>query len=138
VTKRMPVRSPHAQLGDVKRFHEDFYPNTAEELAADRASLQQHSEEACNSIDLGRMSIATMPNEILVQIITHLTEPVMPHYQNVDGKAASYFLRLWEFRTPTYEIEGELYGEQKCDVLKALTINKFDEMDLQGVWWIPW
>ena len=83
------------------------------------------------------MSIANMPNEILVQIITHLTEPVMPHYQNVDGKTASYFLRLWEFRTSTYEIEGELYDEQKCDVLKALTINKFDEMDLQGVWWIP-
>ena len=30
----MPERSQHAQLGDVKQFHEDFYPNTAEELAA--------------------------------------------------------------------------------------------------------
>ena len=103
-------------------FHEDLHPNTAQGLAVDRASLQQHSEEACNSIDLGRMSKENMPNEVMVNILTHLTEPVMPHYQSLDGKAASYFLRLWEFRTPTYEIEGELYGEQKCDVLKALTL----------------
>ena len=68
----MPVRSPHAQLGDVKQFHEDFYPNTAEELAADRASLQRHSEEACSSIDLGRMSKENMPNDGTVKILTHL------------------------------------------------------------------
>ena len=79
-----------------------------------------------------------MPNEVMVNILTHLTEPVMPHYQNLDGKAASYFLRLFEFRTPTGELEGELYGEQKCDVLKVLTTNNFDEMDLQGNWFIPW
>ena len=36
---------------------------------------------------------------------------------------------LREFRTPTYEIEDELYGEQKGEVLKALTINNFGEMD---------
>ena len=134
----MPERSQHAQLGDVKQFHEDLHPNTAQGLAVDRASLQQHSEEACKSIDLGRMSNENMPNEVMVNILAHLTEPVMPHYQNLDGKAASYFLRLWEFRTPTYEIEGLLYGEHKCDVLKALTINNFGEMDLQGNWWIPW
>ena len=136
--KEMPTRRPHAQLGDVKQLHEDFYPNTAEELAADRASLQQHSKEACNSIDLGRMSTENMPNEVMVKILTHLTEPVMPHYQNLDGKAASYFLRLSEFRTPTYEIEGELYGEQKCDVLKVLTTDEYDDLDLQDNWWIPW
>ena len=136
--KEMPTRRPHAQLGDVKQLHEDFYPNTAEELAADRASLQQHSKEACNSIDLGRMSKENMPNEVMVKILTHLTEPVMPHYQNLDGKAASYFLRLSEFRTPTYEIEGELYGEQKCDVLKVLTTDEYDDLDLQDNWWIPW
>ena len=85
----MPERCGHACLGDVKMLHEVMYPNTAEELAADRASLQQHSEEACNSIDLGRMSKENMPNEVMVNILTHLTEPVMPHYQNLDGKAAS-------------------------------------------------
>ena len=84
------------------------------------------------------MSIENMPNEVMVNILMHLTEHVMPHYQNLDGKVASYFLQLREFRTPTYEIEGELYGEPKCDVLKALTINHFGEMDLQGNWWIPW
>ena len=84
------------------------------------------------------MSKEDMPNEVMVSILTHLTEPVVPHYQNLDGKAASYFLRLFEFRTPTYEIGGEPYGGHKCDVLKALTINHFDEMDLQGNWWIPW
>ena len=135
--KEMPHRSPHAKLGDVKQFHEDFHL-CAEEAAADRVVIQNHAEQACNSIDLGRMSNENMPNEVMVNILTHLTEPVMPHYQNLDGKAASYFLRLFQFRTPTYEIEGELYGEHKCDVLKALTINNFDEMDLQGNWWIPW
>ena len=84
------------------------------------------------------MSKENMPNEVMVNILTHLTEPVMPHYQILDGKAASYFLRLFEFRTPTHEIEGELCGEHKCDVLKALTINNFDEMYLQGNWWIPY
>ena len=133
----MPHRSPHAKLGDVKQFHEDFHL-CAEEAAADRVVIQNHDEQACNSIDLGRMSNENMPNEVMVNILTHLTEPVMPHYQSLDGKAASYFLRLFQFRTPTYEIEGELYGEHKCDVLKALTINNFDEMDLQGNWWIPW
>lgn len=135
--KKMPGRSPHAQLGDVKQFREDFYLS-AEESAADKVLIQKHAEEACNSIDLGRMSKENMPNEIMVNILTHLTEPVMPHYQNLDGKAASYFLRLFEFRTPTGELEGELYGEQKCDVLKVLTTNNFDEMDLRGNWFIPW
>ena len=106
----MPHRSPHAKLGDVKQFHEDFHL-CAEEAAADRVVIQNHAEQACNSIDLGRMSNENMPNEVMVNILTHLTEPVMPHYQNLDGKAASYFLRLFQFRTPTYEIEGELYGE---------------------------
>lgn len=133
----MPHRSPHAHLGDVKQFHQDFHLS-AEEEAADKVAIQKHAEEACNSIDLGRMSKENMPNEVMVNILTHLTEPVMPHYQNLDGKAASYFLRLFEFRTPTYEIEGELYGEDKCDVLKALTVIDFDEMDLQGNWWIPY
>ena len=137
VPKEMPNRSHHAQLGDVKQFREDFYLS-AEESAADKVLIQKHAEEACNSIDLGRMSKENMPNEVMVNILTHLTEPVMPHYQNLDGKAASYFLRLFEFRTPTEEIEGELYGEHKCDVLKVLTINNFDEVDLQGNWWIPW
>ena len=84
------------------------------------------------------MSIENMPNEVMVNILTHLTEPVKPHYQSLVGNAASHFLGLWEFRTPTYEIEGELYGEQKWDVLKTLTINNFGEMDLQGNWWIHW
>ena len=74
----MPERSQHAQLGDVKQFHEDLHPNTAQGLAVDRASLQQHSEEACKSIDLGRMSNENMPNEVMVNILAHLTEPVMP------------------------------------------------------------
>ena len=79
-----------------------------------------------------------MSNGVMINILTHLTEPVMPHYANQDGKAASYFLRLWEFRTPTHEFEGELYGERKCDVLKVLTSNDFEEIDLQGNWWIPY
>ena len=77
------------------------------------------------------MSKENMPREVMVNILTHLTEPVMPHYQNLDGKALAYFLRLLEFRTPTCEIEGELYGEQKCDVLKVLTTNEYDDLDLQ-------
>ena len=85
----MPERSQYAYLGDVKMLHELLHPNIAEELAADRALVQQHAEEACNSIDLGRMSKENMPNEVMVNILTHLTEPVMPHYQNLDGKAAS-------------------------------------------------
>ena len=91
--KKMPGRSPHAQLGDVKQFREDFHLS-AEESAADKVLIQKHAEEACNSIDLGRMSKENMPNEIMVNILTHLTEPVMPHYQNLDGKAASYLERM--------------------------------------------
>ena len=62
----------------------------------------------------------------------------MPHHANQDGKAASYVLRLWELRTPTYEAAGELYGERKVDVLKVLTSNEFEEIDLQDTWWIPY
>ena len=57
---------------------------------------------------------------------------------NQDGKAVSYFLRLWGLRNPTYEYEGCLHGEAKCDVLKVLTTNKYNDLDLQGQWWIPW
>ena len=134
----MPERSPHSYLGDVKQLHEISYPNTVEERDADRELVRQHAKEACDSIDLGRFSKQLMSDDVMHNIIRHLTEPVMPHYQNQDGKAASYFLRLWEFRTPTEEIEGGLYGEQKCDVLKVLTTNDFTEMCLQDNWWIPW
>ena len=71
-----------------------------------------------------------MSNDVMANILTHLTEPVVPHYANQDGKAASHFLRLWEFRTPTYEVEGELYSERKVDVLKVLTSSEFEEIDL--------
>ena len=108
------------------------------ESVADRVVIQKHAIETYNSIDLGRMSKEVMPNEAMGNIRTHSTEPVMPHYQNLDGEAASYFLRLFEFRTPTYKIDGELYGKHTGDVLKALTINNLDEMDLPGNWWIPW
>ena len=51
-------------------------------------------------------------------------------YENLDGKVASYFLQLWEFRTPTYEVEGELYDERKCDLLKVWTSTDFEEIEL--------
>jgi hypothetical protein len=115
--------SPHALLGGVKQLHEISYPNNEAERAADRELVQRHSEEACKSIDLGRLSKEVMSNDVMANILTHLTEPVVPHYANQDGKAASYFLRLCELRTPTYEVAGELYGERKVDVdvLEVLT-----------------
>ena len=134
----MPEWSPHALLGEVKQLHEMSYPNTEEERAEDKELVQRHAEEACDSINLGRFSKQLMSDDTIHNIIAHLTEPVVPHYENLDGKAASYFLRLWEFCTPTYEFEGELYGQRKCDVLKVLTSNDFEEIDLQGKWWIPY
>ena len=133
----MPQASPFAYLGEVKQCHEEPYFNSEAERAADRELVQRHAEEACDSINLGRFSKQLMPDSVIHNIITHLTEPVMPLYKDLDGKAASYFLRLWEFRNPTYEIDGALYGERKCDVLKVLTSTNFDEIDLQGNWWIP-
>ena len=133
----MPQASPHAHLGEVKQCHEEFYFNSEAERAADRELVQRHAEEACDSINLGRFSKQLMPDIVIHNIITHLTEPVMPLYKDLDGKAASYFLRLWEFRNPTYELDGELCGERKCDVLKVLTSTDFGEIDLQGNWWIP-
>ena len=109
----MPQWSPHALFGGVKQLHEMSCPNNEAERAADRELVQRHSEEACNSFDLGRFSKEVMSNDVMANILTHLTELVVPHYANQDGKAASYFLRLWEFRTPTYEVEGELCGERR-------------------------
>ena len=100
----MPQWSPHALLGGVKQLYKISYPNNEAERAADRELVQRHSEEACKSIDLGRLSKEVMSNDVMANILTHLTEPVVPHYANQDGKAASYFLRLWELWTPTYEV----------------------------------
>jgi hypothetical protein len=144
----MPERSPHANLGEVKQLHEELYPETDEEREADRDLVYQHAEEACDCINLGRFSKLQMPNEVIQILICIMTETGPPmHYSsenqslvspNQDGKAVSYFLRLWEFRNPTYEIEGCLHGEDKLDVLKVLTTNEYGDLDLQGQWWIPW
>lgn len=134
----MPQDSPHAYLGEVKQYHEEYYLNTAEEKTIDRDLVQTHSEEACHSINLGRFSKQLMPEEVIKNIIEQLHEPVCPRYRNLDGQAMSYFLRLWEFRNPTYEVEGLLYGERKCDVLKVLTSNAFGEINLQSMWWLEY
>ena len=136
--KRMLVRGPHVQLGPVKQPYGDFYPNTAGGLAADRASLQRHFRGACDSIDLGGVAREDMPNGTMAKILPHLTKPVVPHYQNLDGWATPYFLRLFGPQAPTYEIEGELYGGHKCGVLGALTINNFGGVGRQGNWWVCW
>ena len=133
----MAQTSTRAYLGEVKHYHEEWYFNSEAERAADRELVQRHSEEACDSINLGRFSKQLMPDSVIHNIITHLTEPVMPLYKDLDGKAASYFLRLWEFRNPTFELHGELYGERKCDVLKVLQSTSFEEIGLQANWWLP-
>jgi hypothetical protein len=144
----MPHRSLSARIGEVKQLHEELYPETAEEREEDRDLIYQHAEEACDCINLGRFSKLQMPNEVMQNLICIMSETGPPmHYSdenqslvspNQDGKAVSYFLRLWEFRNPTYEYEGCLHGEAKCDVLKVLTTNKYNDLDLQGQWWIPW
>ena len=144
----MPHRSWSATLGEVKQLHEELYPETNEEREADRDLICQHAEEACDCINLGRFSKLQMPKNVMQNLICIMTETGPPmHYSdenqslvspNQDGKAVSYFLRLWEFRNPTYEIEGCLHGEDKLDVLKVLTTNNYDDLDLQGQWWIPW
>ena len=143
----MPHRSWSATLGQVKQLHEELYPETNEEREADRDLICQHAEEACDCINLGRFSKLQMPKNVMQNLICIMTETGPPmHYSdenqslvspNRDGKAVSYFLRLWEFRNPTHEYEGCLHGEAKCDVLKVLTINEYDDLDLQGQWWIP-
>ena len=144
----MPGRSPHANLGEVKQLHEELYHEAAEEREGDRDLIYQHAEEACDCINLGSFSKLQMPKEVMQNLICIMSEtgPAM-HYSdenqslvtpNQDGKAVSYFLRLWEFRNPTYKYEGCLHGEAKCDVLKVLTSNKYNDLDLQGQWWIPW
>lgn len=143
-----PERRRNAYLGDVKQLHEHLYPNTEEECNISRDLVAKHAEEACDSINLGRFSKQMMPHDVMQNLICIMSETGPPmHYSeenqslvspNQDGKAVSYFLRLWELRTPTYEIEGCLHGEAKCDVLKVLTTNKYEDLDLQGQWWIPW
>ena len=143
-----PERRRNAYLGDVKQLHEHLYPNTEEECNISRELVHRHAEEACDSINLGRFSKQMMPHDVMQNLICIMSETGPPmHYSeenqslvspNQDGKAVSYFLRLWELRTPTYEIEGCLHGEAKCDVLKVLTSNEYDDLDLQDQWWIPW
>jgi hypothetical protein len=89
----MPQDNPHAYLGEVKQCHEEYYLNTAEEKTIDRDLVQTHSEEACNSINLGRFSKQVMPEEVIEKITEQLHEPVCPRYRNLDGQAMSYFLR---------------------------------------------
>ena len=102
--------------------------------------VQKHAEEACDSINLGRFSKQQMPQEVIQNLICIMSETGPPmHYStenqtgpNQDGKAVSYFLRLSEFRNPTYEVEGCLHGEHKCDVLKVLTSNKCGSAGLKS------
>ena len=129
-----PERSMYAYLGDVKQLHEYEYPNTDEECNISRDLVAKHAEEACDSINLGRFSKQMMPHDVMQNLICIMSETGPPmHYSeenqskvspNQDGKAVSYFLRLWELRNPTYQIEGILHGEAKCDVLKVLTTTK--------------
>ena len=143
-----PERRRNAYLGGIKQLHEHLYPNTEEECNISRELVYRHAEEACDSINLGRFSKQMMPHDVMQNLICIMSETGPPmHYSeenqrlvspNQDGKAVSYFLRLWEFRNPTYEIEGCLHGEDKLDVLKVLTTNKYEDLDLQGQWWIPW
>ena len=59
-----------------------------------------HAQEACECIDLGRFSKDQMPSEVVVQIFYALN---MYSVYNKDKWAPiAYWLRLMEFRTPTY------------------------------------
>ena len=65
----MPQDSPHAYLGEVKHYHEEYYLNTAEEKTIDRNLVQTYSEEACDCVNLGRFSKQRMPEEVIKNII---------------------------------------------------------------------
>ena len=77
-----------------------------------------------------------MPDKVVVRIMDFLMEPA-PRYRDVEGKAISFWLRLWELWTPGYiDTDNIHHFEAKRDVLKILVCTKFSQVVLQDCFWI--
>ena len=132
------IRLDHTKMG-VFHLRNFFYQDPGFPVVIEGMQIegmQIEAGEACNNINLGRMSKMKMPDEVIMRIMDFLMEPE-PRYRDVEGKTISFWLRLWELRTPgDIDTDNIHRFEAKRDVLKILVCTKFSQVDLQDCFWI--
>ena len=81
----------------------------------DRDGMMTEGREACEAVDLGRLS--NIPQEVFHNILNH-TDYDNLVYSQTSGKAVVFFMCLWEFIFP-YDIDtdGIYHSETKRDAL---------------------